>query len=65
MKQKLQYEIFINEKYAVHCQYNRERLGMKNSGPMCFFRDSANTKKDAKEQMKAHYAEMHNGSVDR
>ena len=61
MKQKLQYEIYQNMKYTLYCQYNFERLGMKNSG-MCYYEDSAKTKKDAKRQMLAHYAEMHGGS---
>ena len=58
MKTPLYYEIWENQRYAVFCLYNYAGKG-KSDPEMCKFKDGANTKKDAKRQMKAHYAKMH------
>ena len=58
MKTPLRYEVWENPKYSVFCQYNFIRLGMRAEG-MCHYKNGANTLKDAKEQMKSHYALMH------
>ena len=58
MATPLRYEVWINQKYAVFCLYNYGGLGISDP-EMCKFKDGANTLKDAKKQMKAHYAEMH------
>ena len=64
MATPLRYEVWINQKYAVFCLYNYGGLG-ESDPEMCKFKDGANTLKDAKKQMKAHYAEMHAGSDER
>ena len=66
MVTRMQYEVWENQKYTIFCLYDFEKAdyGLIGMG-MCQFKNGANTLKDAKEQMKAHYADMHGDNDER